>query len=186
MRYGPVRLDLRAPDSTRSLPLDIAHAARAATRAVVLAMLEQEELGRIHVGWQVEDDNLRFTVRDDGPGSPAPEALTVHRVNDRLTALGGRLVLDAVPGWGTTVTGTVPLGPVAAPAVHPLAALGGRESEVLEHLALGHRNRAIAADLHISESTVKFHVANILHKLGVGTRGEAAALARSTGDIAAA
>ncbi|MDJ0341470.1 response regulator transcription factor [Streptomyces sp. H10-C2] len=187
VRYGPVQLDLRSPDSERTLPIDAAHAARAATRAVVLAMLEQDDLRRIHVGWQIEDDVLRVTVRDDGPGSLAPEALTVHRVTDRLKALGGRLVLDAVPGWGTTVTGSVPLGPVTATsAAHPLAALGGRELEVLEHLAQGHRNRAIAEDLHISESTVKFHVANILSKLGVGTRGEAAALARSAGDSAAA
>ncbi|MFE2219841.1 LuxR C-terminal-related transcriptional regulator [Streptomyces canus] len=34
-----------------------------------------------------------------------------------------------------------------------------------------------AGELHISESTVKFHVAKILEKLGVGSRGEAAALA---------
>lgn len=186
VRYGPVQLDLRAPDSARTLPIDTAHAARAATRAVVLAMLEQAELSRIHVGWQIDDDILRVTVRDDGPGSLASEALTVHRVTDRLKALGGRLVLDAVPGWGTTVTCTVPLGPVTAPAAHPLAALGTRELQVLDHLVRGHRNRAIAEDLHISESTVKFHVANILDKLDVDTRGEAAALARSAGDIAAA
>ncbi|XUL99513.1 response regulator transcription factor [Streptomyces venezuelae ATCC 10712] len=47
---------------------------------------------------------------------------------------------------------------------------------MLRHLALGHRNRRIAEQLHISESTVKFHVANILNKLGVDSRGEAAAL----------
>ncbi|MCZ4096464.1 MULTISPECIES: LuxR C-terminal-related transcriptional regulator [Streptomyces] len=51
------------------------------------------------------------------------------------------------------------------------------------HLVRGHRNRAIAEDLHISESTVKFHVANILNKLDVDTRGEAAALARSGGTL---
>ncbi|WP_345409919.1 response regulator transcription factor [Nonomuraea salmonea] len=38
-------------------------------------------------------------------------------------------------------------------------------------MALGHRNRAIAARLNISENTVKFHVANILGKLGVSSRG---------------
>lgn len=48
-------------------------------------------------------------------------------------------------------------------------------------LARGRRNRDIARELHISESTVKFHVANILEKLGVGSRGEAAALAHEWG-----
>ncbi|WPB95214.1 response regulator transcription factor [Streptomyces malaysiensis] len=63
----------------------------------------------------------------------------------------------------------------------PLYALGTRELEVLEQLARGRRNRQIAQQLHISESTVKFHVANILEKLGVTSRGEAAALAHAWG-----
>ncbi|MFD3479010.1 response regulator transcription factor [Streptomyces sp. NPDC058695] len=62
-----------------------------------------------------------------------------------------------------------------AAAAHALADVGRRELEVLSHLARGHRNRVIAQDLCISESTVKFHVANILSKLEVGSRGEAAA-----------
>ncbi|MFC8665201.1 LuxR C-terminal-related transcriptional regulator [Streptomyces sp. NPDC057199] len=37
----------------------------------------------------------------------------------------------------------------------------------------------MATRLHITEHTVKFHVANILSKLGVRTRGEAAATART-------
>ncbi|WP_302893164.1 response regulator transcription factor [Actinomadura luzonensis] len=52
---------------------------------------------------------------------------------------------------------------------------------MLERLARGLRNRQIAEDLLISEHTVKFHVANILAKLGVGTRTEAAALAHASG-----
>jgi DNA-binding NarL/FixJ family response regulator len=61
---------------------------------------------------------------------------------------------------------------------------GARELEVLGQLARGRRNRDIARELHISESTVKFHVANILEKLGVGSRGEAAALAHEWGATA--
>ncbi|NUR89040.1 MAG: response regulator transcription factor, partial [Nonomuraea sp.] len=48
----------------------------------------------------------------------------------------------------------------------------------LDQLARGSRNRAIAERLGISENTVKFHVANIFGKLGVSSRGEAAAVAR--------
>jgi len=50
-----------------------------------------------------------------------------------------------------------------------------RERDVLEHLARGSANRTIAEELHISEHTVKFHVASILAKLGAATRTEAVA-----------
>lgn len=71
--------------------------------------------------------------------------------------------------------------PLVAPATRPggtLEVLNPREHDVLEQLVHGHRNRVIAGNLNISEHTVKFHVANILAKLGVASRGEAAALAR--------
>ena len=51
-----------------------------------------------------------------------------------------------------------------------LAALSVREREILEHVALGARNRQIADALTISEFTVKRHVQNILSKLEVGSR----------------
>ncbi|MEU0518279.1 AAA family ATPase [Streptosporangium sp. NPDC006007] len=52
-----------------------------------------------------------------------------------------------------------------------------REHEVLRLVALGRSNRAIAAELFISAKTVSVHVSNILGKLNVSTRGEAAAAA---------
>ena len=51
--------------------------------------------------------------------------------------------------------------------------LTGRELEVLRMLADGAANKTIAWKLGISEHTVKFHVAQILGKLGAGTRTEA-------------
>ncbi|MFJ8588600.1 LuxR C-terminal-related transcriptional regulator [Streptomyces sp. NPDC093595] len=176
VRYSPVRLELGGPGSTRPLAADVAHTARAVVLAVLMKVLEQEAVSRVHIGWQVTDDELRAAVRDDGPGTLSLCTLSPGRVRERLDVLDGRLDVDAVPGWGTTVTATVPLRAAQEPAPHPLTSLGERELEVLTHLALGHRNRAIAQELHISESTVKFHVANILTKLGVGSRGEAAAL----------
>ena len=55
-----------------------------------------------------------------------------------------------------------------------LSALSARELEVLEYIAHGARNRQIASELTISEFTVKRHVQNILEKLEVGSRREAA------------
>lgn len=57
------------------------------------------------------------------------------------------------------------------------ADLTPRELEVLRLVAAGRSNRDIAAELFISAKTVSVHVSNILPKLGVSTRGEAAAAA---------
>jgi len=64
-----------------------------------------------------------------------------------------------------------------APASGP-EALTRRESEVLDQLVAGRTNRQIARQLYISEKTVSVHVSNILAKLGVRSRAEAAALTR--------
>ncbi|SHF52247.1 regulatory protein, luxR family [Jatrophihabitans endophyticus] len=59
-----------------------------------------------------------------------------------------------------------------------LTALTDREQGVLAELVDGRTNRQIAAKLFISEKTVSVHVTNIMGKLGVRSRAEAAALAR--------
>ena len=56
-----------------------------------------------------------------------------------------------------------------------------REVEVLRELTEGRANREIARVLSISAKTVSVHVSNILAKLGVSSRGEAAAMARRLG-----
>jgi NarL family two-component system response regulator LiaR len=61
-----------------------------------------------------------------------------------------------------------------APPGHDLTE---REREVLALLVQGMENQAIAERLVVSAPTVKFHVGNILSKLGVSNRTEAVALA---------
>lgn len=56
-----------------------------------------------------------------------------------------------------------------------------REREVLELLAEGLPNKAIAARLAISDQTAKFHVASICGKLGASNRTEAVRIALSRG-----
>ena len=57
------------------------------------------------------------------------------------------------------------------------AALSPREVEVLKLIASGKSNKEIAAQLFVSEGTVKTHVINIHHKLGVDDRTEAVVVA---------
>lgn len=64
------------------------------------------------------------------------------------------------------------------PAGEPLTP---RELEVLRMLADGLGNKEIAKHLRISEHTAKFHVAQILAKLGAGSRAEAVALGMRRG-----
>lgn len=143
-------------------------------------MLTQDRVRRIRVGWRWTGTDLQATVRDDGPGR-LEDVLDLGQLAERLRLHEGDLDLDAVPGWG--LTARITLQATSTPQTitsDPLAALGTRELEVLERLAQGHRNRSIADALHISESTVKFHVANILTKLAVTSRTQAAALYHAT------
>jgi DNA-binding CsgD family transcriptional regulator len=59
----------------------------------------------------------------------------------------------------------------------PLDRLTPREREVLDLVAAGASNRALAATLFISEKTASVHVSNLMAKLGVSSRLQAAALA---------
>ncbi|WP_036725047.1 LuxR C-terminal-related transcriptional regulator [Patulibacter minatonensis] len=185
-RFGSATLELVGPEDDRALPADLAHAARAISRGVALVLLDQDAVGRIRLGWRVQDDALVLVARDDGPGAITRDALAVHRTAERVAALDATLDVDATPGWGTTVTVRVPLAAVAAREAGPLAALGERELQVLAELTRGARNREIAETLSVTDHTVKFHVANVLRKLDVRSRGEAAALAREHGLGAAA
>lgn len=69
------------------------------------------------------------------------------------------------------------------PAPDPLAELGltEREAEVLRHVAEGRSNREIAEALYISPKTASVHVSNILRKLGVRSRVQAAGVAHRIG-----
>ena len=66
-------------------------------------------------------------------------------------------------------------GPRAARSAGPAGAFTARELEVLARIAAGDSNKLIARAFDLSLHTVKRHVANILGKLGVETRGQAAA-----------
>jgi DNA-binding CsgD family transcriptional regulator len=66
---------------------------------------------------------------------------------------------------------------VATPASRRAGGLSAREGEVLVLLASGRTNRAIAAELFLSEKTVARHVSNIFSKLDLTSRAEATAYA---------
>ncbi|MFJ6794192.1 AAA family ATPase [Streptomyces sp. NPDC091268] len=101
----------------------------------------------------------------------AAEHLGARRLREDLALLAQRARLPLTPADTPRA--------LPAPDADPAEALGltSREKDVLRLVAAGHTNRQIAEELFISPKTASVHVSNILAKLGVAGRGEAAALA---------
>jgi DNA-binding NarL/FixJ family response regulator len=113
---------------------------------------------------------LAAALRATGRGDEAAAQVELARAAAR--SMGATPLLDEIRALGTTGRRS------ADPERSGLSALTDRERDVLGHLIDGRTNRQIAGTLYISEKTVSVHVSNILAKLGVRSRAEAAALAR--------
>ena len=117
--------------------------------------------------------------RDGRPDEARADILAAWRMIDELGAL------SLVPRASRIAAAAhVPLPrpdrshrPIAGGSVEEV--LTPREREVLDLVAAGRSNRAIAEELYISVKTVSVHVSNILAKLGVSSRTEAAAWAHA-------
>ena len=96
---------------------------------------------------------------------------------EQAAALGARLLTDRLGALAQRAG----FSPAAEVAASPLTGLTPREIEVLQLVAAGNSNGEIGSALFISTKTASVHVSNILAKLGVSGRGEAAALAYKLG-----
>jgi len=132
------------------------------------------------------------------PDPPAVLILTNFDTDADIVAAieagaSGYLLKDAAPDDITAAIHAAAAGQTAlAPAVatrllarmqQSHSALSTRELEVLELVADGSSNTDIAKRLHLSETTVKSHLAHIYPKLGVNSRTAAVASAREAGII---
>ncbi|GAA3443554.1 DNA-binding response regulator [Planomonospora venezuelensis] len=101
-----------------------------------------------------------FLYKDVEPTALVQAIRAVHGGQVLLAPEAAEAVLAGVSGTGERA------GPVAA--------LTDREREVLALIASGRSNREIARELAVAEKTVKTHVSNVLMKLGVQDRTQAA------------
>lgn len=178
-RFGSLEIQFVEPPATgRALPSEVAHAARAIVRNTILGLVDGGEVNRVRVQWDCDGLNLLVSIRDDGSGNLSVHDESLRPIAERVTSLDGVLSVDATPGWGSSVDVRLPLDPRSD--TKPLAAgalLTVREHDVLRLVTAGERNQAIASQLGISANTVKFHVSNLLRKIGASTRAELTALA---------
>jgi signal transduction histidine kinase len=114
MASAPVRVELRTIDVRRYAP--------EVESAVYFCVLEavqnvaKHARGATHADITLDGSGheLRFTVRDDGPGTASEHparGMGVTNMEDRMGAVGGRLAILSRLGQGTTVLGQVPLRP---------------------------------------------------------------------------
>jgi DNA-binding CsgD family transcriptional regulator len=157
------------------------------------------ERSRAH-GTDTPDEWAAVVASWDGIGQPYPAALARFRQADaflraRSRDAAARLLADVL--GVADALGAAPLAAqvrslaqrarlalsLGAPDRDPVAALNltPRELEVLALVAKGRTNRQIGAALFISEKTASVHVTNLLRKLGVTNRTEAAAIAQRVG-----
>ncbi|MCP2329305.1 DNA-binding NarL/FixJ family response regulator [Hamadaea flava] len=132
------------------------------------------------------------------PGGPRVVIVTTYDTDaDTLPAIeagaSGYLLKDAAPedlaaAVRTAAAGRTTLAPAVADRLlhrlrSPAMALTRREIEVLTLVADGLSNQAIAGRLHLTEGTVKSHLARVYAKLGVDSRTAAVATAADQGII---
>jgi len=142
------------------------------TRVLVITTFNLDEyvVGALRAG------AAGFLLKDVEPTELLAAIHTVVRGDALVAPAATRALIDHALGQ--------PERPVGAVDRHVLDPLSGREREVLHLLARGLSNAQIAAELFVSEATVKSHVSNLLAKLQLRSRVQAVVLAFETGLVA--
>jgi DNA-binding NarL/FixJ family response regulator len=152
-------LDVRLPDGSG---VEVCREIRSSMPDTVCLMLTS----------YADDEALYTSVMAGAAGYVLKQVGGHDLVEDiRKVAAGGSL-LD--PKLVQRVIERLQRGPVEDPA---LAGLSGQERKILNLIADGRTNRQIAEELFLAEKTVKNYVSNLLSKMGMARRTEAAVYA---------
>ena len=130
------------------------------TRVVVLTSFHDD----VHIFPAIKAGALSYLLKDIGPEELAEAVRAAARGEAVLhPRVAARLADEMRGAW--------------AAGINPYTELSTREQEVLRLVAEGRSNAEIAAQLVLSEKTVKSHVSNILSKLHLADRTQAAVFA---------
>lgn len=163
------------PERGRALPVPVAEAARDVVRLLVLISVEDGDVSRVRIKWDCDGMNLLMEFRDDGAGNRDRSDDAYRSVAEQVEKNSGIWSMDSTEGWGSRLHFSLPLdGPTRS--FDQISDLTDNQRQVLGLVAQGNTNAEIAAQLHISSNTVKYHVSNLLEKFGVARRAELAAL----------
>ncbi|MEW9533223.1 response regulator [Microbispora sp. NPDC049125] len=123
-----------------------------------------------------DDDTILAAIRAGARGYLLKEAPPAEIIRSLQAVAAGQVVFGSSAGSRV-------LAALATETVrpHPLPELTDREREVLDLVAAGLTNHAIAQRLFLSEKTIRNHVSNIFAKLGVSDRSAAVVRARDAG-----
>ena len=134
-------------------------------KILVLTTFDDDE----YVKAAIQNGAMGYLLKD----TPSEElAVAIRAVYKGYTQLGPGIVKKLLTQFPATPNHTPPAPP-------NLTELTPREKEVLRLIAIGASNREIAQQLYISEGTVKNHVTNILNRLSLRDRTQAAIIANT-------
>jgi DNA-binding NarL/FixJ family response regulator len=164
-----VVMDLNMPGMTGVEATRHISAAAPLTRVLVLTISDQDRDVTDAIlagacGYLLKDSSIQELIRGIDAAAVGESLISPHiasKVLQRLRASSAQPEIEA--------------------AIR--AELSDREIEVLKLIANGKDNAQIAADLHISPKTVKNHISNILMKLQIGNRIQAAVYAVRSGIV---
>ncbi|WP_172381664.1 response regulator transcription factor [Streptomyces sp. MNP-20] len=161
-----ILMDVRMPGMDGVTAVAAVHARAPACKVVMLTTFDDED----YVVRALRAGAVGYLLKSLPAAELADAVRLAHRGVAPLDPAVTRRLAAAPP----------PAGP-PAPVVEPGGSPTAREIEILRLVAAGATNREIAAELYLSEGTVKNHISRILTRLGLRGRAQAALYARDRG-----